>query len=311
MYEWVRLGWMCSWETKTEIPDITLVDSTLVPIASEVHIMGYILGFPPLPRFPAYSLKNIAEICQTSFRLIRLTMAPLDNLTANSSWMEQVHFFLKNGRCHISLTALTRANVVRDAKRFFLKGETMFYRFDDQASPWVALETRSEVEAALRECHDDSGSGGHRGVTITLRKLEMSYYWKTTTADVRNWVKECPQCQHSHKLLTAAPELHPIQTDGAWDVVGINLMGPYAETTAGNKYIFTATDLFTKFVFARPVNGKSAGDVASMIVEMFYAYGSPRRVITDRGGEFVNELNDVILKAFGVRHSITSPYHPA
>ena len=97
--------------------------------------MGYMMGFPSLPRFPAYSLKNIAEICQTSFRLIRLTMAPLDNLTANSSRMEQVHFFLKNGRCHISLTTLTRANVVRAAKRFFLKGETMFYRFDDQASP--------------------------------------------------------------------------------------------------------------------------------------------------------------------------------
>ena len=238
-------------------------------------------------------------------------MAPLDNLTANSSRMEQVHFFLKNGRGHISLTAQTRANVVRAAKRFFLKGETMFYRFDDQASPRVALETRSEVEAALKECHDDAGSGGHRGVTITLRKLEMSYYWKTMTADVRNWVKECPQCQHSHKLLTRAPELHPIQTDGAWDAVGIDLMGPYAETTAGNKYIFTATDLFTKFVFARPVKGKSAGDVASVIVEMFYAYGRPRRVITDRGGEFVNELNDVILKAFDVRHSITSTYHPA
>ena len=65
----------------------------------------------------------------------------------------------------------------------------MFYRFDDKASPRVALETRSEVEAALKECHDDAGSGGHRGVTITLRKLQMSYYWKTMTADVRNWVR--------------------------------------------------------------------------------------------------------------------------
>ncbi len=49
--------------------------------------------------------------------------------------------------------------------------------------------------------------------------------------------------------MTMAPELHPIRTDGAWDVVGIDLMGPYAETTTGNKYIFTATDLFTKFEF--------------------------------------------------------------
>ena len=101
-------------------------------------------------------------------------MAPLDNLTANSSRMEQVHFFLKNGRCHISLTALMRANVVRAAKRFFLKGETMFYRFDDQASPRVALETRSEVEAALKDCRPANCYGF--AVFVTLWRLKIRRY---------------------------------------------------------------------------------------------------------------------------------------
>ena len=54
-----------------------------------------------------------------------------------------------------------------------------------------------------------------------------------------------------HKMKTVAPELQPIKTDGTWDVVGIDLMGPYFETERGSKYIFTATDLFSKFVFAR------------------------------------------------------------
>ena len=56
-----------------------------------------------------------------------------------------------------------------------------------------------------------------------------------------------------HKMKTVAPELQPIKTDGTWDVVGIDLMGPYFETERGSKYIFTATDLFSKFVFARPI----------------------------------------------------------
>ena len=56
-----------------------------------------------------------------------------------------------------------------------------------------------------------------------------------------------------HKMKTVAPELQPIKTDGTWDVVGIDLMGPYVETEHGSKYIFTATDLFSKFVFARPI----------------------------------------------------------
>ena len=53
------------------------------------------------------------------------------------------------------------------------------------------------------------------------------------------------------KMKTVAPELQPIKTDGTWDVVGIDLMGPYFETERGSKYIFTATYLFSKFVFAR------------------------------------------------------------
>ena len=41
--------------------------------------------------------------------------------------------------------------------------------------------------------------------------------------------------------------------------------------------------------------GKCAGDVATVIVEMFYAYGPPRRVISDRGGEFVNEVHSLTI----------------
>ena len=51
------------------------------------------------------------------------------------------------------------------------------------------LRSRAEIEAALRECHDDPGNGGHRGVTVTLKKLEVTYYWTTMAKDVICWVK--------------------------------------------------------------------------------------------------------------------------
>ena len=66
-------------------------------------------------------------------------------------------------------------------------------------------------------------------------------------------VKACPKCQHMLKMKSLAPALQPIKTDGTWDVVGIDLMEPYVDTERGSKYIFTATDLFSKFVFARPI----------------------------------------------------------
>ena len=52
----------------------------------------------------------------------------------------------------------------------------------------LVLRSRAEIEAALRECHDDPGNGGHRGVTVTLKKLEVTNYWTTMAKDVIYWV---------------------------------------------------------------------------------------------------------------------------
>ena len=52
----------------------------------------------------------------------------------------------------------------------------------------LVLRNRSDIDAALTECHDNRGSGGHRGVTVTLKKLAVTYYWGTMVADVKEWV---------------------------------------------------------------------------------------------------------------------------
>ena len=52
----------------------------------------------------------------------------------------------------------------------------------------LVLCSCAEIKAALRERHDDPGNGGHRGVTVTLKKLEVTYYWTTMAKDVIYWV---------------------------------------------------------------------------------------------------------------------------
>ena len=43
---------------------------------------------------------------------------------------------------------------------------------------------------------------------------------------------------------------------------------------------------------------------------MFTRYGCPRRIISDRGREFCNELSKKLFGYFGVEHCVTAPYHP-
>lgn len=57
------------------------------------------------------------------------------------------------------------------------------------------------------------------------------------------------------------------------------------------RFILTATDLFTKWVMARPLHNKTAAEVNRKIVSILMDFGLGDRIITDQGREFVNDVN--------------------
>jgi len=84
--------------------------------------------------------------------------------------------------------------------------------------------------------------------------------------------------------------LHPIKVTKPWNVVGMDLMGPFPTSPQGNMYVLTMTDLFTKWVFAKSLKCKTAVEVAKGVLQAFNAYGLVERIITDQGREFVNQV---------------------
>ena len=86
--------------------------------------------------------------------------------------------------------------------------------------------------------------------------------------------------------------LNILQVSRPWDMVGMNLIRPLPTTQFGNKYIFTATDYFTKWPEAFPMPEKSAKAVISCMLKLFYRHGASMCVITDQGREFVNKVSN-------------------
>ncbi|KAI8503712.1 Gypsy retrotransposon integrase-like protein 1 [Branchiostoma belcheri] len=76
---------------------------------------------------------------------------------------------------------------------------------------------------------------------------------------------------------------------GPWDNLGMDLIGPLPTTWRGNRYIFSATDYFTKWVEAFPIKTKSAEDVAACIMKMYARHGAAKAIITDQGGDLNNK----------------------
>ncbi|XP_063049345.1 KRAB-A domain-containing protein 2-like [Engraulis encrasicolus] len=94
-------------------------------------------------------------------------------------------------------------------------------------------------------------------------------------------------------------------------MIGVDLIGPLQKSSkGGNRYLLTATDFFTKWVEARPIKKKQALLTSEAMMDIFLTHGSPEVILTDRGREFWNHVNMSLFDRCGVKHRMTSAYHP-
>lgn len=80
------------------------------------------------------------------------------------------------------------------------------------------------------------------------------------------------------------------QVKEPWEVVGMDFIGPLRETEKKNRYVLTMTDLYTKWVVAEPMQTKSASEVSAALISKMYLFGMIRKIISDQGREFVNQV---------------------
>ena len=93
-------------------------------------------------------------------------------------------------------------------------------------------------------------------------------------------------------------------------MVGMDLVGPLKETEDGYKYVLTLTDYFTKFVDLFPLKSKSAEEVCRAVQSFIYRWGPPEKILSDRGKEFVNKMNEALAHQYDIQRLVTSAYHP-
>ena len=93
--------------------------------------------------------------------------------------------------------------------------------------------------------------------------------------------------------------------------LGIDLQGPFPITKAGNKYILVVQDYCSRFVEMFGLPDKHAMTIAKKIDnEIFWRYGGARRLHSDQGKEFINQLMINLCHRWGVEKTNTSPYRP-
>lgn len=74
------------------------------------------------------------------------------------------------------------------------------------------------------------------------------------------------------------------------------------------EYLLVVLDLMSGFVQLKPLQSKSAEEVTDALLQMFLTFGFPKKLKTDNGGEFTNELIEDLLNKASVTHHRTIAY---
>jgi len=151
---------------------------------------------------------------------------------------------------------------------------------------------------------------GHFGVTKTIHMVQQRYWWWGLTDMVKQEVKNCKHCKLLRHTFNEPAIMTPIPVHSAFHKVGLDLVGPLQRTAAGNRYIITCVDYMTKWVEAMVLPVKTSKRTAEFLYnEVICRHGCPAEVVTDQGGEFQGEFQELLDK-FHIDHRLTSPYHP-
>jgi len=89
---------------------------------------------------------------------------------------------------------------------------------------------KTKIQHVIWRCHDHVLSN-HPGWKETYRAVRQRYYWKGQKNDVRSYVGACHVCACT-KPLNSRPNdpIQPRTPRLPWEVISIDLMGPYAHT---------------------------------------------------------------------------------
>ena len=151
----------------------------------------------------------------------------------------------------------------------------------------------------------------HPGVRATKRMMSRRFLWPGMSKDVATWVTNCLACQKSkvHRHSKSSVEEIPVPAR-RFDHLHVDLVGPL-QHSAGSSYLFTIIDRRTRWPEAVPLKEMSAdGCISALKSHWFARFGVPATITTDQGAQFTSSAWTSTMKALGIQHICTTPYHP-
>lgn len=191
--------------------------------------------------------------------------------------------------------------------------QTPYHGLSSADSSWRLVIPREQRSEIIRSQHDPP-TCGHLGVSKTLSRVSLKYYWPKMKNDIAKFIKRCRICLET-KPLQQAPSGHMLSQQPTatkpWQVVSVDIVGPLPRSTSGFSYIFSVCDVFSKFCLFFPLRSATASSIVKWLEDhVILVYGVPRKIIADNGPQFRSTLFRDTLSGYGIELRYTANYHP-
>lgn len=171
---------------------------------------------------------------------------------------------------------------------------------------WIPEALQSTVISAF---HSNTLMG-HAGIRKTYGKLEQRVYWPNLRRDVQRYVNHCLVCQQSKRALLPKVPASSFQVNSPWDLVTIDLMGPYKKGVNQSTHLLVIVDYFSRFVEMYPLRATRSEVIIQKLWDTFCRWGTPRYLLSDNATQFTSNLYMNWCASLGIKPYYISAYHP-
>ena len=191
-------------------------------------------------------------------------------------------------------------------RKWFPQGKHM------QSKPVYQIIAPAELRKRILKTLHDSPTGGHLGITKTVKRVRQRFYWVGYNTDVLRWCQKCDTCARikpGRPRAKAQLKQHPV--GARLERIAIDILGPLPKTQNDAEYIMVVGDYYSKWTEAFAIKNHTAHTVADTLMKEFVCrFGVPRQIHTDQGREFESILISELCKLLRIRKTRTTPYNP-
>lgn len=178
---------------------------------------------------------------------------------------------------------------------------------------WKMLVPKILRREVISSCHDPPNCA-HGGFFKTFNRVRDEHYWPNMRRDIYNYIRNCKVC--GQQKVDSKPRMGVMgsekQVKYPWQIIAVDIMGPFPKSSSGNMYLLVVSDWFSKFTLLYPMRRAVASTIVRFMEnQVFLVFGVPQFIICDNGTVFAGSEFKKLANKYKVQKIwFNARYHP-